>query len=1347
MELASARIVPIVPLDDGDARGSLTGAFAWRHDELTFVTRDRLASFAQAEIVVETIEQERLERLDDFCLTAIDESLDPDGDVRAEWLERIAAEMHVRQHQPATWDRYYDDLASVMQDDAESLRGRQFLLGSDDALHAPPERSEGEDSDDEVRPLVFFPPARDRTDSDEDVESTADIAVPRSLSSTLVEMHEGLRWNRQEGSRRVHTLARRFLEDSRLVRGYKTADLLDHIGRVLSKSRGGVTKATDALRFAFQLQRAARSVRAQDIASARLRVPVEGGWIAAQDALFGSGWDTPLASPLSELVDSSAALSEDLEALRQKRILPPSAWPFRIDDVEAWRAFLEQAGVRDGLWPVPGTGDLELLGRQLWHPEGLAARLGLADDEAKAWAARVRQESDWAPAHERTPYRPRHELGVLPGQREHDRLNHRAKLAFARLVIAGLGAWGSTGLQIEWHRFKHLSQPDRRAWPSPLAVFLETTAWMPVRDPLDPRTEVFTRPRDAWHFGEIRGEEPPTFSPLVTAEHRRAIDVTPGALVRLKSLGLNHWQDEGNVPVLLAHLASLVEQERAADGAVHGVRGACSDAWRRVCSAGEPPVPVPSRLVVARGGVLGIWTQDLAEPVFVGSKESPLAHGLIEASGAALLVAEVEDGDDIAAALEPTLGSQVRRLQSDDVVLLADEHPIEPNESAGSSLVHDLYPWLRAVVALVLETRRTRFDRTGVQRRRETIEQLERVRVQRVGVLDVLIDGQAVPIPPRLCGILPLPDRQAPTLVIPGEQELLAPSDMSQALCELLRVPNADALQNVLLKLEREGVAEPTVSDLARALEISIERVVEIQAHLDSSVSELAGLLAPAVVVLGSPESGQAIWDRRDGFSHEDELRDAIAIAVPDRDAHQIIATAKGAPLLWSFRDALHLDFGAFNDALRLLGRAPIQNPVEHEQATRHFVTLHREDLLLELRRRWVSAYRAREPLSTYVSARTLAEITPDPAWLDRYDAPPDSAVSERARQWIETLGGKDAPPDVTLDPVDDLRQRNRSTVSERTPRASSLIRGWARKNAAPLDEVWSASDPSSSILDRANADGLLDFDSLDESGVIDLLDRLSLLPAGMQHSLDPAVLDLTEAELELDNDDADRDKQERDRQSRILTIDGKELSAEEESYTDLFQEITSNLSEALLGRSTRGTTLSSFSPQRGHTPSRPPSRRPGGRNLRRQERPSRVQLAAIGLAGETVVHSWLKRHYSDVFTPECWRSSYCAVLGIPDGDDTLGYDFEIVLRTKTIYFEVKATTGDDPQFQLGESEVSRARDCAGRSTRDYRVLYISHVLDGQRRSLDVLPNPMDPANRDLYRFPGSGLRCVFEPT
>ena len=191
-----------------------------------------------------------------------------------------------------TWDRFYGDLPVIFENDPDALRGHLILLGDDHQLHAPPE-----DSPDDEQPLVFFPPARERSDDDEAVEGDFDLTPPASLRKRLVLLNEELRWNRQEGRIRRATPARRFLQDNKLVRRFDTVDLLEHTERALASSTS-TALARDALTFAFRLFASARSVRDEDLRRMNLRVPSHGKWIAASDAFFSAAWKTEMATDL-----------------------------------------------------------------------------------------------------------------------------------------------------------------------------------------------------------------------------------------------------------------------------------------------------------------------------------------------------------------------------------------------------------------------------------------------------------------------------------------------------------------------------------------------------------------------------------------------------------------------------------------------------------------------------------------------------------------------------------------------------------------------------------------------------------------------------------------------------------------------------------------------------------------------------------------------------------------------------------------------------------------------------------------------------------------------------------------
>ncbi len=123
-------------------------------------------------------------------------------------------------------------------------------------------------------------------------------------------------------------------------------------------------------------------------------------------------------------------------------------------------------------------------------------------------------------------------------------------------------------------------------------------------------------------------------------------------------------------------------------------------------------------------------------------------------------------------------------------------------------------------------------------------------------------------------------------------------------------------------------------------------------------------------------------------------------------------------------------------------------------------------------------------------------------------------------------------------------------------------------------------------------------------------------------------------------------------------------------------------------------------------------------------------QTSAIGLAGETLAYAWLCEHYPDV-TPDSWVSGYrVARLGGHEGDDTLGFDFEIQRKSDRLLFEVKATITDDFEFNMGESEV-RAASAARKGS--YRIIFIRSILEPEDRELLHPPNPFEPGHAAAY--------------
>jgi hypothetical protein len=128
----------------------------------------------------------------------------------------------------------------------------------------------------------------------------------------------------------------------------------------------------------------------------------------------------------------------------------------------------------------------------------------------------------------------------------------------------------------------------------------------------------------------------------------------------------------------------------------------------------------------------------------------------------------------------------------------------------------------------------------------------------------------------------------------------------------------------------------------------------------------------------------------------------------------------------------------------------------------------------------------------------------------------------------------------------------------------------------------------------------------------------------------------------------------------------------------------------------------------------------------------------------ECAVHHWLKQQFPRKNIDAAWVSGNRSRLLPGDGDDSLGYDFKLRYDDRWWYLEVKAHMGDPREFDLGETEVRKARDCARRKTEEYRILYVSNVEDPAVLHIEVLPNPLSDVHHDHFRVMGEGLRYRF---
>lgn len=791
VEMRSAQVVPIHPLPDGRTRGGFDTTYTWPYDTTLLrpavITRD-----SGAELVDAAIADDRLIRLERYCRAFFGEGFESSGEQQAGWVASAAAAMLQRRVGMRTWDRFYGDLPVLFEDDPAALRGHAILLGDDHELHAPPEDSPSGD-----QPLVFFPPARERSDDDEAVDGDFDLTPPASLRKRLVLLNEELQWNRQDGSVRRATPARRFLQDNKLVRRFDTVDLLEHTERALASS-SGTALARDALTFAFRLFASARSVRDEDLSRLNLRVPAQGKWIAAAEASFSAGWKTEMAGDLSELIERGKTVSDELGELAGRLVDAPDQRPFSVQNIDRWRTFLTAISVRDGLWPQPVAHASDSCeGRELREPQSLARRFGLSPEDSARWVAAIDADTNGTASYPYTPYRPTRPVSVLPGQRDYAALDERTRSIFARLVVAGLAQWGGTDLEVTWSRYlaRHRNDRDATTWPSPIGAFLADVAWLPTTEPGERREEVFVPPAEAWFFTDTAGDRPPQFSALVGPRVRRVLSDSPAALEATKTLGLGDWLDPEHAPRLLAHLARLLDEDRLPESGQWAFRNALTDAWARATtldSAAFAEAMTDTPLVITQSGDFDTIspTEINARHLYVVSSERSFGLRVLEAGGLPLLTVNETQLDIVASLLTQIAGDVVRTADNLDVEFIVDGDPFEPSASS-ARLVDGRHEWLPKLVQLVLEAKRSHFDTSSAKRRSDVIDKLSRTRVHHAA--EILIKAGDLVLAPSgpHRDVVPIDDPAYPTLITQrgnggdGLPDLVA---VVPGLCELLAI-------------------------------------------------------------------------------------------------------------------------------------------------------------------------------------------------------------------------------------------------------------------------------------------------------------------------------------------------------------------------------------------------------------------------------------------------------------------------------------------------------------------------------------------------------------------------------
>ncbi|WP_106399955.1 sacsin N-terminal ATP-binding-like domain-containing protein [Actinocorallia populi] len=1328
--------LPVLPVLDGGRGGweSIRQAVHWPPKHTTVLTAEA-ARRAGLNVIDPAIGPARLARLTKLC-SWLRHPVEPGLEVLASHVEKIVSDLPRpgQREDVGSWNEVYTDIAGLFGKDGTVLQGRRLLLADDGSLRPCNEagargKAAGRDG--------FFAPIR----GEDNVEDG--LNLPQQLRKRMFLLHPGLVWRSADG--RSLSQARIFLENNGLVRRFDAAGLLDHVKAALKDSTSRELR-WQALKFVFRLHRSRRSSGSLSVRDVGLWVPsASGRLVEASTAVFGPGWQDTLGDDLAMVIAEGRDASSGLRWMEGLLLAPPQEFLGRGDTQAEWRDFLTAAGVQDGLLPCVTPNAVTRADGWKLTTDRIVSMAKVPPAVAEQWRPFIGLARSRA-ANPNTPY-VAGGASRLPGQDVACDLTDPARLAYARLVLSGLVQWQDSHLKSVWKKDRP-RDPDQVGVLTPLAAFVRGQPWLPVRAP--DRSQSFVRPTDAWHCPSTVEEEP-GFAPILLPQLRPLL--RGEALTRLRNEGLPVWGAPADADRLLAFLGDLVALGTVADADLLVLRRANERAWRDLAEkfSSTPSVLVGDMLSRLRSASIVVETSGALSAVgladfgagsrtlYVSGDRDSVAARLIKESGQPLLVVP-GDAQRVTAMLEWLCGQGVRPVDEAAVEVRVDGAVMDPHRSVPLA---ERLPWLPLALSLLVDHPR-RGPRPSESVLLGFAAQVRGVFLHPYSRLEITLDGEPVPLPDRQKGVLPLS--------VDGRTVVLAEADcveglgwpsveiLAEAICHAVDQDHAGV--HLKLAASRLGAlhADPralTDEEIAEHFDRTVAQVEETRNRLDGSVGSVVRRLRPVIVhVLGVDAASDVLDPVPESVQ---ELRDRLESARPlPAPPDQLIAAARSARDVDDLRAAVDLDFAGFNKTLSSLAPdyRPTSRAAAHTEALQRYLALHRISIIDRLRWANIARFDAGEPIDGWRELCSLDWITVPGSWEFEIDSLDGAVLGERVEAAFSERFGSALPASGERLPAwEDTRVANTRGFTQLAPRLGPLLSALGH----PVPDAFTGPDAVSVSLDRLDAVGALDFRVLSEQEILAWLQVIGLWPGGVATSADPADHGLTESDLNPGRREAERLRQEQVRAQRTVVLGGRAFDVGDGDFSEVVDALESVLEDRpdLLGGALRWSTPTA--PQKRGRQSQTADALSGFTGRRRM---SSAQRDAIGFIGEWFAFQWLQRHYKGV-DESCWVSVNRRKVfpGMP-GDDSLGYDFEVIGGARSIMFEVKATQGSGGRFELGESEVRAAQRSAGSDR--WRLLVVTDVLDPEQLKVLMLPNPFSKEGRDSYLNVGGTLRFSY---
>ena len=1242
-----------------------------------------------------------------------------------------------------SWDDFFISVIAVMPADLRDARaGIPDLLA--DMKFLPTQDGRLLSASDPAK--LFFQPVRG-------VDAVAELVgeVPNSVKHLVAFLHEDIRI-REEGPQGRNTVVQKFLED-RFVRTFEREELLRVILEALPPlpvSHGGPKSDFCAELFAWTIKLLGNEGLETSLPLIkRLPVACHGGWFAMSEATFGPGWPDRLGDLVWSFADE---LPEDAAIqLRKTILLPPNDPRWRVA-VEDRSKLFDRAGVFDGL-------RLHNVPRVRFHMSQSSYELPAKPPTGTpqtAW-------DDWRNAmHEQVkPWYTSSleytlsEIQLLPEIHYIETLSQLGRHALSRLVLDSLGAW-PTGWESATIR-----KSGGRYWSesvtSPLKYWLKKLAWFNdganVERPLSQR----------WLVPEslLRGQSD-RYSHLdpLSLELAHKLNTEPELKSALTDLGLNVYptEDDRMGPELLETLAAAWAANRVPTRLFDMFLGQVRDAWRHF----DPDRELPKTFLVWTGRrTFSTTGLDKLADVYLPDDRGRTRS--LRERGMPILEMQAADANRMAEVL--LAATDIKRASTLKERFLIDGAPWMGIVDGIPTLDETEYAaWLPVILLTVAAHGGTNPTGATTKTWREADGRLRGAHVLECETITVeLVDNHDHVVASSELEAQWLPgDVLAIRRDVERSYEKLAPA--AQVLLD-----RQDLLKDLRLVLGTlAGQKAPTSEQIEMAMEraeIDAQALADIRHQWAGNISLLVDRIRPVLELLG------VLTDELDAVSTDIEcLTEWLSSNLQQWSAPDLLSAARRSEDDRAMGEAAWCALGdvaqlpAWNKALAALGDryVTVKNHRVDEQTQAH---LEEAMPLLRSLARYVAIDTDNPDLFSKIEAESQSFESGND-WLTRWwDVPFEVVIDKLCTRYAEISGAECYLGILEgVKTVDDLRtafqtkgiatdpapyeiaSQNKKRLDEMLLSTHDLHRTWVELKT-PDSIAPEPPEPPAELDPVAYLHQWSDAELLERA--LSIIDAEDFIKAcGGCTSLDDMRqrLELTPENIHARRQERLQRNREEERRRRMFDVAGAPFEVGTESYDDLLERLN-NLAEpeGPNAHKDETTPLAEAGLSGGGSGG-------GGRRAGRisHRRPSVDLRELVGVVGEMHAYRFLRAKFgSDIVTRDAWVSEIrLKVLPPVEGEldntsDSHGFDFQFIHRRRKWYVEVKATMGDDPQFDLGISEINTATRLARGRGGLWRILRVRNTLSDQPE-FDWLPNPFEEGSSRLFRLHKGGMMVSY---